>query len=179
MPEIVALIDTIIEEHKVIFERLQTLEQVANDVQGIVALEKAKDTFVPGRFDQGKSLKKMQDLLEKTSQGLEAHFNREEKGLLSAVEKHGDKRLTSALHTLLLEHKDLRNRFTQSKNHITELTSQRLSRHVWDATADDMRAHISHTRKLLEAHAEIEMELLKGLRAELTGTKGKPAAARE
>jgi iron-sulfur cluster repair protein YtfE (RIC family) len=179
MPEIVALIDAIIEEHKVIFERLQALEQVANDVQGIVALDKAKDTFVPGRFDQSESLKKMRHLLEVTSRGLEAHFDREEKGLLAAVEKHGDKKLASALHTLLLEHKDLRNRFTQSKNHITELTSQRLSRHVWDATAHDMRAHISHTRKLLEAHAQIEMELLKELRAELTRTKGKASTTKE
>lgn len=167
MKEVSALIDKIIEEHKTIFQRVQVLEQVANDAEAVAGLEKAKEAFMPGRFEQKQELEKLQELLETVEQGLEAHFNREETGLLAAFEKHGDKKLASAFHSLLLEHEDLRHRFAQSREHVAELAGSGLSSHIWGARAHDMRAYISHTRKLLEAHAEIEQELLRTLRNEL------------
>jgi len=167
--ETVTLIDEIIGEHKSIIQRVQALEQTANDVEAIAGLEKAKEAFMPGRLDQKQSLQKLQELLETINSGLQAHFNREETGLLTAFERHGDRRLASALHSLLLEHDDLRNRLAHSMNHVAELTGGGLSGHVWGASAHDMRAHISHTRKLLEAHAEIEQELLRTLRSHLGG----------
>jgi len=167
MEETIALIEKIIEEHTVITGRVQALEQVANDVESIVGLEKAKEAFMPGRFGQKQGLQKLLELLEKTEQGLEAHFNREETALLTAFEKHGDEKLVSALHSLLLEHEDLRHRFTHSKNHAAELAGGELSRQVWEASGHDMRAHISHTRKLLETHAAIEQKLLRTLQKQL------------
>jgi len=172
MENAIALIDQIIEEHKTIMQRVQTLEQVANDAQAIVGLEKAKEAFMPGRLEEKQSLQKLQELLETIDQGLQAHFNREETGLLTAFEKHGDKKLASALRSLLLEHEDLRNRFSHSREHVAELAGGGSSRHMWEASAHDMRAHISHTRKLLEAHAEIEQELLHALRSELMRAQG-------
>lgn len=171
MEEVITIIDKILEEHKTISQRLRSLEQVANDAEAIAGMEKAKEMFMPGRLDQKQGLKKLQELQEKVEQGLQAHFNREETGLMSAVERHGYRRIASALRTLLLEHKDLGNRIAHSKKHVAELTSGGLSRTVWEATAHDMRAHISHTRKLLEAHAAIEQELLQELRNELTKAK--------
>lgn len=167
MEEALALIDKIIEEHKTIIQRIQTLEQVANDAEAISGLEKAKDAFMPGRFEQKQGLQKLQEILEAIDHGIQAHFDREETGLLAAFEKYGDKELVSAWHSLLLEHEDLRNRLTHSKKHVAELTGGGLSRHLWEASAHGMRAHISHTRKLLEAHAEIEQELLQKLQSEL------------
>ena len=174
MEEVLALIEEIIEAHKIIIKNTQDLEQVANDAGAIGGLEKAKEAFMPGRFDQKQGLQKLQELLQAIDQGLKAHFNQEETRLLSAFEKHGGKKLSSALHSLLLEHEDLKNRFAHSREHITELISGGLSGQVWETRAHDMRAHISHTRKLLEAHAEIEQELLRELRNQLRGEiKGK------
>ena len=167
MEEALALIEEIIEEHKSIMQGAQTLEQTASDAEAMVGLEKAKETFMPGRFEQEQGLKKLQASLEAIDQRLRAHFNREETGLLDVFEKHGNKELASALRSLLLEHEDLRNRLAHSKKHVAELVSGGLSRQVWEASAHDMRAHISHTRKLLEAHAEIEQELFHRLRTEL------------
>ena len=167
MEEALALIDRIIEEHKTILQKLQTLEQVANDAEAIGGLEKAKEAFMPGRFEQKQALQELQELLGTVDKGIQAHFNREETGLLAAFEKQGDRKLVSALHSLLHEHEDLRHRFAHSQKHVAELTGGGLSRQVWEASAHDMRAHISHTRKLLEAHAEIEQELLRALRSEL------------
>lgn len=167
MEEIIALIDKIIEEHKTIIQGVQALEQAANDAEAMAGLEKAKEAFMPGRFQQKQGLQKLQELLEQTNQGLQAHFNREETALLTAFEKHGDRELASALRSLLLEHKDLRNHLAHSREHVAELAGGELSQQLWEAKAYDMRAYISHTRELLEVHARIEQELLQKLRSEL------------
>lgn len=169
MDEIVALIDRLIGEHKVILKDAQSLEQIANDASILMVLEEAKETFVPGRLDQKQSLQKLQESLETIDQGLKAHFNREESGLLAAFEKHGDRKLVTTLNSLLLEHEDLKNRLTHAKDHVAELVSGGLARHQWEASANDMRAHLSHTRKLLEAHAAIENELFVAMRQHLKG----------
>ena len=168
MGEALALIEKIIEEHKVIMQGIRTLERAANDAEAMVGLEKAKETFMPGRFEQEQGLKKLQESLEVIDQGIRAHFNREETGLMDVFEKHGNKEFALALRSLLLEHEDLRNRLEHAKKHVAELMGGGLSRHVWEASAHDMRAHISHTHKLFAAHAGIEQELFHKLRAELT-----------
>jgi hypothetical protein len=167
MDETLALIEKLIAEHKVLNEKAQSLEQAANDASLLKDLKEAKDTFVPGRFDQGHSLQKLQEMLEAIDTQLDKHFNREETALLTAVERHGDSKLVTALNSLLLEHTDLRNRMTHSKGHVAELMSGALARHRWDASANDMRAHLTHTRKLLEAHATMENELFTELRRHL------------
>ena len=176
MEEVLALIEKLIEEHKLIKQRAQTLEQIANDVSALVGLDEAKEDFMPGKFDQRQGLQKMAESLERIDKGLQTHFEEEEKALLTAVEKHGGKSLVSALHFLLLEHDDLRKRFAHSKKHVAELTNGGLSRQVWEASAHDMRAHISHTRKLLEAHARGEEKLLRSLRKQLRGKPKKETA---
>ena len=168
MEEVLGLIDKIIEEHKTIIGRLKTLEQVANDAEAIVGFDKAKQVFVQGRFGQKEGLQELQDLLDKIARGLRAHFKREETALLTAFERYGDKNMASSLRSLLLEHDDLRSRIAHSKKHVAQLTGGKLSRQVWEATAYDIRAHISHTKKLVEAHAEIEKELFLTLRKQLT-----------
>jgi iron-sulfur cluster repair protein YtfE (RIC family) len=171
MDETVAMIDKLIAEHKVIIKDAQSLERVANDASALVELEDAKDTFVPGRFDQKQNLQKLQESIAAIDRGLQEHFNREETALLVAFEKHGDTKLVTALNSLLLEHKDLINRLAHSKEHINELVNGGLGRHQWEASANDMRAHLSHTRKLLEAHAAIENELFVELRQHLKRKK--------
>lgn len=167
MKEALALIEKIIEEHRTIMTRFQTLERVANDAEAIAGFEQAKDAFMPGRYEQGQGLKQLQDALEIVDKGLREHFKREETMLLAAFEEHGDKDLVSALNSLLFEHDDLRNRLAHAKKHGVELAEGGLSRHLWEASAHDMRAHISHTKKLQETHAASEQRLLHKLRDRL------------
>lgn len=171
MEEIIALIDRLIKEHQVIISDVQTLEKAANDASALILMEGAKDAFMPGRFDQKQGLKKFQEALEKIAEGLHGHFNREETGLLAAFEKHGDRKLVTALNSLLLEHTDLRSRLHDTREEVASLLSGGLGRHQWEAHAHDMRAHLTHTRKLLAAHAAVENELFVGLRQHLKGIK--------
>ena len=160
MEQALAVIEQIIEDHKLISQRFQAAEQIANDAEALAGFDKAKEAFMPGRLAQKPGLQELQSSLAKIEQGLHHHFHLEETSLPSVVGKYGDEEIKSDLRSLLLEHKDLRNRIAHSKKHVAELVEGNLSRHLWEASAHDMRAYITHTRKLLEAHAEIERELL-------------------
>lgn len=166
--EVLAVIERIIEEHKQIMRDIRTTENVANDATAIRGLETGKEVFMPGRLGQRQGLEQLRGLMEMIDQGIRAHFSREEAALPTAVEQYGDEEMSSALHDLLLEHEDLRDRLTQSKKHIAELLEGGLSGHVWGASAHDMRAYITHTRKLFGAHAGFEKELLDNLRDRLS-----------
>ena len=106
------MIEKIHEEHKVLIQRLQTLEQVASDAEAIVGMARTKGAFMPGRFEQKEGLPRLRESLEAIDTGLQAHFDREETGLLTAFEKHDGKMLASALRALLSEHEVLRGRLT-------------------------------------------------------------------
>lgn len=169
MEEALALIEKIIEEHKQILGNIRALEQVTNDAGALRVLDIAKEGFMPGRPDQAEGLHKLDELLAITNSGIRAHFNREETGLLAAFEEHGGEMLISALRALLLEHDVIRKRFVHAEQLVTELKTGDLSRHVWEASAHDMRAHIAHTRNLFEVHARSEQNLLRTLRNRLRG----------
>ena len=168
MEDALALIDQLIQEHKQILQRLQATEQVANDVGAILQLDRAKEEFVPGRFsDQKQGLQGLQDSLEAIDKGLQTHFDREEKGLLTVLEQHKGEMLASGLRILFLEHQELKDRIAESKKEVAELVATGLSREVREGKAWGVRVYISHTRKLIEAHAQSEQELFHKLRAEL------------
>jgi len=167
MVDALAIIERVIAEHKVIREDLYNLEQVANDAQAMKGFEEAKEAFMPGRLNHKEGLSQLAKALTAIEGGLQRHFNFEETSLPTVVDQHGDEELKSSLQSIFLEHVDLRNRLAHSRKHAEELVAGSMARHRWEASAHDMRAYISHTRKLLEAHAEIEQELLHELRRRL------------
>jgi iron-sulfur cluster repair protein YtfE (RIC family) len=167
MEDDLAVIEKVIAEHKTIRQRFHKLEQVANDTEAMAGFEEAKEAFMPGRLDQKQGLSELKDTLGAIEEGLQKHFHFEEISLPTVVDRHGDEELKSSLQSILLEHADLRNRLNHSKNHAAELASGNMARHRWEAAAHDMRAYISHTRKLLETHAGIEQTLLQELRKRL------------
>jgi len=167
MEDDLAIIERVIAEHKTIRQHFQRLEKVANDAEAMVGLEEAKEAFMPGRLGQKKGLLSLGNTLNTIEGGLQRHFHFEEISLPEVVDHCGDEEDRASLRSILLEHADLRNRVARSKKHVAELTNADMARHRWEASAHDMRAYISHTRKLLEAHAEIEQELLHELRDRL------------
>ncbi|MFC1917612.1 hypothetical protein ACFLXH_03055 [Chloroflexota bacterium] len=163
----IALIDQLVKEHQVIGHRSLVLEKVANDAEAIAGMDKAKENFVPGRLDQKKGLEQFFELLETYSEGLDAHFKREETSLLKAFEEYGDSELVSALHSLLDEHAELKERITEMKKHALELLSGELASHFWSAKAHDMRVYMGHTVKMIGVHAHSEFRLFTALKKQL------------
>ncbi len=166
-----ALIQKIIEEHRIYLAGLQNIEQTANDSMVMKGLEMGKEVFVPGRLDQGQGLHKLSDLMKSVGVGLRAHFNREETALPGVVAQYGNNKMASTLRSILQEHEYLRNRIADAEKLVAELAAGKLTRAVWDATANDMRAHVTHTRKLIETHASSEQVLLHELEKLLKSVK--------
>ena len=163
-----ALMDAIIKEHKQLREDVETTEHIAGDLGAILELDRATGDFEPATLDRKRrSLESLRQSLEKVDKKLRAHFGREEGALLTAFEDYGGRTFASALRALLGEHQELENRIAKSKQDAAELAVGDSSREVWEGKAYGMRVYISHTRKLLEAHAQSELELLQRLRKEL------------
>ena len=163
-----ALMDAIIAEHKQIREDIETTEHIAGDLGAVLELDRATGGFEPVVLDRKRrGLQGLQQSLEKVDKELRAHFGREEGVLLTAFEDDGGRTFASALRALLGEHEELKNRIAKSKQDVAELAVGGLSREVWEGKAYGVRVYISHTRKLLEAHAQSELELLQTLRKEL------------
>lgn len=169
MDEVFDLIDQIIKEHEQIVPEVQNLERMTDDPEAILALERAKEDFLPVRTNaQEQGLQNLEELLRAIDQRLKVHFDREERGLLTAFEKRGDKMVAAALRVLLLEHEELKNRITKSREEVTELVAGGLSREVWEGKASGIRVYINHTCSLLKAHAQSEQELFQMVRKELS-----------
>ena len=167
MEDDLAVIERVIAEHKTIRQRFQTLEKVANDAEAMMGFEAAKEAFMPGRLNQKQGLNQLKDTMDTIETGVHRHFDFEELYLPPVVDRHGDEEQKSTLRSILLEHVDLKGRLDHSKNHAAELIGGGMARHRWEASAHDMRAYISHTRQLMQAHVVIEQELLHNLRKKL------------
>jgi hypothetical protein len=169
MEDDLVIIERVIAEHKTIRQRFQHLEKAVNDAEAMMGFDAAKEVFMPGRLNQKQGLSQLEDTLNTIENGLQGHFHFEEVYLPPVVDRHGDEELKSSLRSIFLEHVDLRGRLAHSKKHAAELIEGGMARHRWEASAHDMRTYISHTRKLMEAHAEIEQELLHDLKKRLKG----------
>ncbi|MFQ5996978.1 MAG: hemerythrin domain-containing protein [Dehalococcoidales bacterium] len=166
--EVLALVEKIIEEHRQITRGFQNLEQVANDAGAMRELDKTQQDFIPGRLvNPQEGLQRWQNSLEKITQGIEAHFNREETALLPVVETYGDKTQVSALRTWLAEHGELRERLAKLKIDVGELYVAETHHVVWHGKAWGIRVYMTHTYNLFEKHARGEQKLLLALKKQL------------
>jgi len=168
MNEVLDMINSIIEEHRQIVQSINGTEQIVNDFGAIVEVKKTTDVYEPASTEPEKrSLERFRESLKMVSEGLNAHFNREETSLLKAFEEHGGEVLASALHVLLNEHEEIRNRLTKLERDTAELAEEKSSVHVWHGKAYGIRTYFVHTRALVEAHAKSEQELFQALEAKL------------
>lgn len=164
MPSTIELIDQLITEHKMFSEQTADMTQVANDAHLLDGIDEARGTFTATHPGQSGGLARLETLLDNIAPWLNRHFDREETILLKAVKERGSEEMVNRFNALLLEHTDLRARVGQTKDQIEALKSGTLARHRWEAGANDIRDHLTHTRTLLEAHADMENELFAEMR---------------
>lgn len=160
MSDILAIIEKVIEEHKVILADFDTLEQVVNDAGAMLAMEKSKEAFMPGRPSPREGLRKLDETRQKVTIGLEAHFNREETALLGAFQAYGRQDFTAAFLDLLNAHKVIRAELSVLKIQVTELLAEKLSRAQWETRGYEIRTRINQLHKTMANHAAEEQVLL-------------------
>ena len=82
MPDNLALINRVIDEHQRIREHVKLVGDSVSDPEAIRSLEKARADWIPGRSDDVSEQQKMlQQTLSTLGDGLERHFDFEEKAL--------------------------------------------------------------------------------------------------
>ncbi len=166
--EALALIEKIIEEHRIILGDIRDFTKSANDVVAIRGLGQAQEDFVPGRLeDQKQSLGNWQESLSAVDRGIQAHFQREETALVDAVAEYGDNDLASVLRHWLAEHKELRERLSRMKQDVAGLVGDPSAQAVWQEKAWGIRVYMTHTGKLFGVHARGEQKMLVKLRNSL------------
>jgi len=168
MENLAALIDRIIEEHRVILDNARNLEGVANDAGALKSIQSGKEAFMPGRGNSPEGLRKLESQRGKLEIGLLAHFDREETLLLQGFRDYGDEKIFKSLETILNEHTVIRERLMELKGLVAELIAEPQSRHVWEAKAYDMRAHISNLYNLVKIHAAAEQQILHSVRKQIS-----------
>ena len=170
MDNTLQLIDELIAEHKTVGEKSRTLEKAANDVRLLSGLKEAGDTIVRGELLQDADLKNLAQIVNIIASWLETHFQHEETALRPAVINYGNNRFVAALDSLLFEHAELRDRIVHARMHIDELLGGSLDQERRDASIRDLKAHLEHSRKLLETHAAKENHFLAELSQHLKKT---------
>lgn len=163
----IELIDRLISEHHSGNEWTAELQQYANDAVLLKELDEAQESFMPGRLDQKEGLKRLDSLMQEIKEFLHKHFNHEETVLLEAVEELNDLELLNAFHLLLNEHSYLKTRLERVQELIDDLKTGNLNRQHWDSSANDLKAYLNHTRKLMAVHAASETTLFIELRRHL------------
>ncbi len=165
MKEPVALIDEMLEDHATI---VKDAEGACSDATALTNLSQADKDFSPGRLDRAEGIKKLQSTVERCDAGVAEHFAKEETALLEIFKSHGDDKLMSDFHTLLKQHKELKDRFEEAKSRVGKLVSGDIPGGQWNSAANDLLTYMNKTRKLIEEHASNEHKLFRDLRSALT-----------
>jgi hemerythrin-like domain-containing protein len=139
-------------------------------VRLLSGLKDAGDTIVRGEVLPDPDLKNLAQILNILASWLEAHFIREETALRQAVINYGNNRFVAALDSLLFEHDEIRDRLVSARAHIEELLGGSLDQVRREAAVRDLKAHLEHSRKLLETHAAKENHFLAEMRRHLQKT---------
>ena len=169
MQDTIILIDKLIDDHTQILQHLKESERIVHDVSAVDKLEISGVNIEPGRLgNKMRSIEELKNNLEIIDKGLELHFEREEKALLTALKNHQDKISVSILSVLLDEHGQIKKRIVRELEYVNELLTEELSREVWEGKAYALRSHVSHTARLIGAHAASEHELLQTVRKKIS-----------
>ncbi len=166
----IELLDHFIYEHTSGNVRTAELEKVAEDTILVHGFNEAHDAFVPGRLDQARGLDKLQELMQTITEFLNNHFSMEETLLLEIVEGINDNELLNAYNNLTNEHEYLKTRVRRVNELAADLKTGKLTRQHWDSAANDLRAYLKHTRKLLMQHAAMETDLFTNRKQETRRT---------
>ena len=157
----IQIIDKMLEEHATI---VQDTQGACSDATALTSLSQADKDFSPGRLDRAEGIKKLQETITRCDAGVAQHFSQEETGLLEVFKTHGNEEQLAQFHTLLKQHKELKDRFAEAKSRVDKLVSGEITGGNWNSAANDLMSYMNKTRQLIEEHASTEHTLFRALR---------------
>jgi chromosome segregation ATPase len=166
MQNALSVIDRLIREHQAIRQNTAGLAQSISDDGAVKILAEIEPPGAKGSGDTA-NLARLLELLKSTAQGLDAHFNFEETGLMAAAERFGDRRLTTAFSTLFLQHEKLRNEFAGCERAIADLMNSRFTGRERGEKTKETQKQLNAAIEQLKNHAASEDILLRDLKKRL------------
>jgi len=157
MPDELAIINRVIEEHRKFRQYLKLAGDSLTDREAIASLQKARTDWVPGRLEiMAEKQKKIQQTVSALGEGLMRHFSYEEKYLPPIL----GKLLTQAL---LIEHREIRTELDDVKNVVSGTRLEGLNREQSLIEELKMQDVINNLGQAIDEHAhreEIMLEML-------------------
>ena len=165
MSDNLTIIRTVLDEHQNIKKHIGLVGEHVTDWEGLMGLEKARLDWVPGRpgdlIEKQEKLKEMMSLL---GDGLQKHFNFEEKVLPPLLGE-------LLMEALVLEHREIAKKIDEARLTVVETRLEGLSREESLFKESAIQQTIDTTCRLVGEHANKE-EIILGMLQRLLEQKG-------
>jgi hypothetical protein len=163
MPDELAIINRVIEEHATIKGHVKLVGDSVTDHEALASLEKARADWIPGRPEiLSEKQKKLQQTISSLEEGLGNHFALEERSLPPLLGE-------LLMQSLVLEHRKIKKEIDVVKSMAAGIKLEGLSRDELLAKESQMQQMVDKLRQLVEEHAtreEIILDMIQSALAE-------------
>ena len=154
MPDYLAKINEIIEEHRTIGSNVKLVGDSVSDQEALASLKSVRSDWPPDRLEllaeKQRKLKQTMDFLE---EGLRNHFSKEEDVLPTLLGEF-------LMQSLLLEHEEITGKIDGVKLVATDSELGGLSEAELESLDSEIKRKISDFSRLIEEHADREEMML-------------------
>lgn len=154
MPDKLAVINRVIEEHQTIRRYVKLTGDAVSDQEALSSLEKARADWIPGRLEiLSEKQKRLQQTLSSLDEGLKNHFAFEEKALPPLLGE-------LLMQALILEHREIEKAIDEVKTMATDIKLEGLSRDELLSKEAHMQHMVDSICDLVAEHATREETIL-------------------
>ena len=154
MPDYLAKINEILEEHRTIGSGVKLVGDSISDQEALASLKSVRSDWVPGRLEliseKQRKLKQTMNFLE---EGLRNHFSKEEDVLPALLGEF-------LMQSLLLEHKEVTEKIDEVRLLASDSKLEGLTEAELESKDSEIKQKISDFSRLIEEHADKEELML-------------------
>ena len=154
MPDYLAKINEILEEHRTIGSGVKLVGDSVSDQEALASLKSVRSDWTPGRLEllseKQRKLKQTMNFLE---EGLRNHFSKEEDVLPSLLGEF-------LMQSLLLEHKEVTEKIDEVRALASDSKLEGLTEAELASKDSEIKQKISDFSRLIEEHADKEEMML-------------------
>lgn len=154
MPDYLAKINEIIEEHRTIGSNVKLVGDSVSDQEALASLKSVRSDWAPGRLELiSEKQRKLKQTMTFLEEGLRNHFSKEEDVLPALLGEF-------LMQSLLLEHKEVTEKIDEVRLLASDNKLERLSEAELASKDSEIKQRISDFSRLIEEHADKEELML-------------------
>jgi len=154
MPDYLAKIKEIIEEHHTVRENVKRVGESVSDQEALDSLKSTRSGWAPGKLDIiAEKQSRLQETVNFLREGMLAHFIKEEEFLPAVL---GD----FLMRGLLIEHKEMNELLSRALEMARDTNLQGLSPEALTDRDNEIKTLINHLCEVIENHADKEDSML-------------------